>query len=780
MSDVRLLKLSNYVRPEIKETYLAGKQWVLNGDKNSFFQYVIDRYNGSPTNAAIINSYCDLAYGRGLADMATEDEVGDDIKKILPKEDLKRIIKDYMIFSSSTITIDKANKKIGHIPRESIAPNQMVQETAEIKGFWHCYDWTNLWRYKPTLYSAFDKEIEEADDEYEIMTIQPYQPGKMYFSDPEYLSGLQYAEMEEEMSNYSINHIKSGLSFGYIINFNNGSNLTEKQKDDFVTTITDKLTGSSNAGRFIASFNDDKESAITIEPFEITDAHEQWSWLSNEAQNKLLRAHRVTNPIIVGIKEDVGLGNNADEMDVSERQLMKRTIAPKQETILDALELVLAGFGIKKELYFLPLTELDEDGDSLDSDGEKVDKVKKEEKKEKIETELKKHSCNLSKFSIELSKKLIDLGEDDSDEWDLISDEPVNYDTCDELDSSLFEVGLSLDFPFPGAKSEQDKGLYKVRYKYAPSKASDNSRSFCREMVMANKVYRKEDIVDANSLIENPGWGEFGTEKYNLWLYKGGGDCNHFWRRRVYFRKRNADGTFMVNKGLKNDKEVTVKDAREKGVPITKNASEVARKPKTMAKRGFLHRFKQFLKFAGFDPSQRRGEDGKWEDVGDNSSLEDLEKKIRNNKFETAVVYDKDGNIVWVKKGKKNSVTITFNEQIQMGGLQGKFLTHNHPVDTSFSPADLNLSLTNRLSGMRALTQTQTYTLVFTDKFMNPSQVSLVLKDYKRYSRLTRILLTNDFHAGKITKEDFSLLFDHRIMERLSEDYSEFFTYTKS
>ena len=118
-------------------------------------------------------------------------------------------------------------------------------------------------------------------------------------------------------------------------------------------------------------------------------------------------------------------------------------------------------------------------------------------------------------------------------------------------------------------------------------------------------------------------------------------------------------------------------------------------------------------------------------------------------------------------------------EQLEIGGLEDKFLTHNHPVDTSFSPADLNMALTNRLAGIRAVTKTEKYQLVFTDKHMNSKQIQGVLKDYKRYSRSTRIKLTQKYNAKKITAEQFSTMFDHTTMESLAKVYSDYFKYKK-
>jgi len=96
-NDIRLIALNSYVRPDVIET--KSREWVLNGKKNGFYQYIIDRYNGSPTNAAINNSYIDLIYGRGL--MNKNSNVVDwlKFKKILNDKELRKIYLSSLIWS---------------------------------------------------------------------------------------------------------------------------------------------------------------------------------------------------------------------------------------------------------------------------------------------------------------------------------------------------------------------------------------------------------------------------------------------------------------------------------------------------------------------------------------------------------------------------------------------------------------------------------------------------------------------------------------------------------
>ena len=79
--------------------------------------------------------------------------------------------------------------------------------------------------------------------------------------------GLQYSELEEEISNYHLNNIMNGLAPSMLINFNNGTP-NEEERTLIEQRIYQKFSGSSNAGKFILAFNDDPAQQATIEPIQ--------------------------------------------------------------------------------------------------------------------------------------------------------------------------------------------------------------------------------------------------------------------------------------------------------------------------------------------------------------------------------------------------------------------------------------------------------------------------------------------------------------------------------
>ena len=136
-------------------------------------------------------------------------------------------------------------------------------------------------------------------------------------------------------------------------------------------------------------------------------------------------------------------------------------------------------------------------------------------------------------------------------------------------------------------ESKDDNPLFKVRYQYAPLRVNQGkkagSRDFCKKMVEARKVYKREDIEAASKKAVNPGFGKGGASTYNVWFYKGGPRCHHYWMRLTYLRKDDERINRKEAQRLIN--EIDPKD-RDK-YRIKRNPKEVAMLPDDMKHKGF-------------------------------------------------------------------------------------------------------------------------------------------------------------------------------------------------
>lgn len=144
-----------------------------------------------------------------------------------------------------------------------------------------------------------------------------------------------------------------------LINFNNGVP-SEEDRLKIEKNIQDKFGGTSNSCKFILAFNDSRELAASIEPVILSDAAEQYQFLADESRNKIMVAHRIVSGMIVGIKEQTGLGNNAEELQTASTLMDNIVIRPYQNTVLDAFEKILEYNGHDDvELYFKTLQPLE-------------------------------------------------------------------------------------------------------------------------------------------------------------------------------------------------------------------------------------------------------------------------------------------------------------------------------------------------------------------------------------------------------------------------------------
>ena len=174
-----------------------------------------------------------------------------------------------------------------------------------------------------------------------------------------------------------------------LINFNNGVP-TEEQREMIERSIHEKFSGSSNAGRFILAFNDSKDLAASIEPVILSDAHEQYRFLSDESMRKVMVSHRIVSPMLVGIKDNTGLGNNAEELQTASILMDNTVIRPMQVTILDELEKILNYNDIELDIYFKtlqPLEFTDLTNAITDAEVEKETGIKKEDQEPEKEVE---------------------------------------------------------------------------------------------------------------------------------------------------------------------------------------------------------------------------------------------------------------------------------------------------------------------------------------------------------------------------------------------------------
>ena len=510
---IKTIELSNYVKPQAEE--IAGQDWVTNGPANEFWQYIIDRYKGSPTNAALINSYVERIFGQGLTivNASTNTEEYARLINLLPLKEAYKIAFDFYFFGSAVMQVikDKSGKrkpaKIKHMNRYNVVPGKM-DDMGKINKYYVDKDWSNTMGRKPKSYPAYGTS---PNAKIEILEIKPYTPGLDYFADPSYFACLQYAQLEEEISNYSINHIQNGLSAGWFLVFKEGEPNEEIQAK-LERQVSHAMTGSENAGRIMLLFSNGADTAPEVLPVPQNTNHEQWQFWATEARQQIIVGHRVTTPMLFGVKDNTGMGNNANEMQEGNRFLEKYVTGPFQNALIKGLEPVMFDADIVSPMVFMPLEDEDE---------------------KREDSEMKEVEMSLSD---DVMEALIEKGEEIGDEWELVEEREATEHTLSEhqLEAIIQLASVKGD---SRKSSEQDTSLFKIRYVYAGHPLPQ--RSFCQKLMFSGKAYRAEDLKAAEDAMVNQGFGPRGADTYSIWLYKGGVNCKHWWKRVIYLKKGN-------------------------------------------------------------------------------------------------------------------------------------------------------------------------------------------------------------------------------------------------
>lgn len=532
------------------------------GEKDYQFQYLLDLYVNSTTHNAIANAVSLLVYGQGL-----------NADGVMEADELRNIVRDFEIFGNYTIQV--VNGKLLHVPVNYIRAEE-VDENGVINNYYYSTDWTDS-TIEPIVIPNWEVQ---PNAKRSIFYGKRYTPNAFYYGLPKFQGALSYMEQEIEVAKFLNNYVKNSFSVNKIINFNNGVPQDEKQRKQQVRDIKRKLTG-ADGDKIIVAFNETGDNAATIENIVVDNASEQYAYMAEEAQNKIIVGWGVTSPLLVGIRTSNGFSSNSDEMLSAAVLFENMQIKPDQNFIADGLN-KLTG---RTDLAFVSTNPL---AVPETPETETEDAVRED-------TELSEVNQDLQEF--------LDLGQDALEGYTLFDEAEVDYDIEDELDAILEdELGknetmlskavnlVSTGQANPRTKSEQDTAEFVVRYRYRGEGKGD--REFCTAMSSANKLYRKEDITRLRNKPVNPGFGEGGKNTYDIWLYKGGPRCHHAWFREIYLKEEVSDKS-----RVRIGDRISVARARRLGT-VEPNNPKVAKHPNDMARKGFSPKNKNLPKDA--------------------------------------------------------------------------------------------------------------------------------------------------------------------------------------
>jgi hypothetical protein len=184
-----------------------------------------------------------------------------------------------------------------------------------------------------------------------------YAAGVKHYPLPEYIGGNAWIEADVQVANFHNNNLRNNFWGGYLINFNNGIPTPEEQ-GDIERQIKRKFSGTDNAGRFVVTFNDEAANAPTLEPLTPSDMDKQFEVLNKSIQQEIFIAHRVTNPMLFGVKTEGQLGGRNELVEAYE--LFKATYVNDRVRKVERMINYLGSFNGVEGMELIPVEPITE------------------------------------------------------------------------------------------------------------------------------------------------------------------------------------------------------------------------------------------------------------------------------------------------------------------------------------------------------------------------------------------------------------------------------------
>ena len=540
--------------------------------------------------------------------------------------------------------------EVYHVPVERVRAGRPT-ELGQVDTYYISADWSNTRTHKPYPIAAFNTNDRTAGSQ--LLYTGSYSPNMDIYHTPDYLAACNWALVDQRVAEFHLNNIENGFSGSYFISFANGVPTAEERRQieqsladkftgaknsgKFILTFSDDKTRtpeitpisvSAAAEQYLALqellvqniLTGHRVTSKTLMGIDSTNGFssntDELINASNFYLNTVVRPFQLN---ILDTLQTIFSVNNMD-LEVEFVQLKPITVQFDSKTIRE----VMTQDEIREDIGLAPL----EDDESTVEQDVKLSKVgmidgqpvfstieeAEEHAKTKgcegyheheLEGETVYMACDGHSEATELSKFIAEFGEDIPEGWEMIDDEEVGEEHEDfDFETELNKVAnekfdfVSTGRATPNTRSEQD-GLnkagdkfFKVRYVYTKNNSlsqEGETRDFCKLMMASKKVYRKENILSMSNIPVNKGWGPRGAATYSIWLWKGGGNCHHYWKRRIFQAPASDEGFVVYPDNITRDKIVSATKARSEGFTIKRNDSKVAKAPKTLPNEGFLN-----------------------------------------------------------------------------------------------------------------------------------------------------------------------------------------------
>ena len=351
------------------------KFYISFGADNGFPNKLIDLMNYSSIHGTCVNATVEAIIGNGLTSNRPDTLDFANYDKESWNDIFKKVAKDLKLFGGFALEIiwSKDRTKIAEVYHIDYSYLRAKEKNlrGKIPGFYIWDEWSGINSYVnqsltdiPFLPSYNpNNKLEEPS---QIYVYHAYRPGMRYYPLPDYVGALKVIELDAQVDNFHLNNITNGVVPSVAIT--TFTNANEEEREAIEIMLRNQYGGTENAGALIYMDVDSPENAPVITPIQSNGTDEYYTTINDLVTQKILTAHRITSPMMLGIKTEGQLGGRDETIDAY-LLFTNTVIRPFQQAILDCFdEIFKINYG---DDYILGVEQL-----KLYSDGkEEVDVV---------------------------------------------------------------------------------------------------------------------------------------------------------------------------------------------------------------------------------------------------------------------------------------------------------------------------------------------------------------------------------------------------------------------
>jgi DNA-binding Lrp family transcriptional regulator len=582
---VEFQRINFAVAPPPKFKEARGQEWYEYGQRNNFPAVILDLYNSSSLHNAIVTQKAHFIAGKETA-VRVEGTVGERVgaHKALdyanPYESWQDIkykasldLENFGGFAFQAIWNAPGTRVLYwyHLPFDKCRVNKDASKV------WYSDDWNDK-REERLEFPAFDLEKPGGT---QVLWFKQYRAGEGVYPLPDWYPARTYIEIDTKISDFHYNNISNGFSLGKIIQIFKGEP-TEDIKAEFDRKFKANTTGTENANGVLISWMEKGEDPLQVVDLMPGDFDKQYLQLSETVRDNIFYAHRVTSPMLFGVRVAGELGGR-NELKQAYEVFDRAYVAPKRTQMDKVLTTMFNATGQEGELYTIAAEPAGEDAVQLFTAGIMTRDEVRESLGLKVEQPVAMSAQNPFGWNDEADKAVFrkygrsaadfeqlpeTFAELTNPELRLVAvirdnakatleelakgarmttTEAANILKTMQANRLIEWTNTEIKITDSGARSIADSGGLDteifVLYKYGKNPdvggplLLDTSRDFCKFLVEENKLYSREEI-DAMSR-------ELG---YNVWQRRGGWrtiagtnthvpQCRHIWESKLYRRR---------------------------------------------------------------------------------------------------------------------------------------------------------------------------------------------------------------------------------------------------